>query len=210
MAWKYSIGDFFQLYTLNVGVGSSESGIGLAADERHRAQDLVTIFDELFADDENTRLVAGQGEPLYLPAGTDCDHHRVVYAHGYFASALHEVAHWCIAGRERRLQVDYGYWYQPDGRTEQQQAEFERVEVKPQALEWVLSACAGYRFHLSADNTNAGAVAGESFRQAVADQAQLYCRQGLPVRAARLAKALQQRYLVAQLPVASFFVASKL
>lgn len=59
---------------------------------------------------------------------------------------MHELAHWCIAGPERRLLADYGYWYEPDGRTEQIQAEFEKVEVKPQAVEWILSASCGFPF----------------------------------------------------------------
>ncbi len=53
----------------------------------------------------------------------------------FYASALHEIAHWCIAGENRCQQVDYGYWYEPNGRSEERQFEFEKVEVKPQALE---------------------------------------------------------------------------
>ncbi len=34
----------------------------------------------------------------------------------FFASALHEISHWCVAGKARREQVDFGYWYCPDGR----------------------------------------------------------------------------------------------
>lgn len=55
-----------------------------------------------------------------------------------FNSALHEISHWTIAGKERRLLADLGYWYAPDGRTREQQALFEQVEVKPQAIEWLL------------------------------------------------------------------------
>lgn len=160
----------------------------------HDANDLAAVFDALFAVAENTRLVRGTSEPEYLPAGDEVPFHRVIYANGFFASALHEIAHWCVAGPARRALPDYGYWYAPDGRTPAQQAEFERVEVKPQALEWVLSACCGFRFHVSADNTNAGRVASRNFKRAIAAQARRYCREGLPGRAARLAEALQARY----------------
>jgi elongation factor P hydroxylase len=57
----------------------------------------------------------------------------------YLASALHEVAHWCLAGVERRKLEDYGYWYSPDGRSRGEQSAFENVEARPQALEWILS-----------------------------------------------------------------------
>ena len=63
-----------------------------------------------------------------LPAQQPGALNRIVFTHDYFASALHEVAHWCVAGPERRRLTDYGYWYAPDGRTEKQQMEFERVE----------------------------------------------------------------------------------
>lgn len=58
---------------------------------KHRYQDLRVIFDQCFYTDFNTRLVKGDDEPVYLPADADCDHHRVIFAHGYFASALHEI-----------------------------------------------------------------------------------------------------------------------
>ena len=37
-----------------------------------------------------------------------------------------------------------------------QQQAFERVEVKPQALEWLFNLCCGHRFRISADNLEAG------------------------------------------------------
>ncbi len=55
-----------------------------------------------------------------------------------FASALHEISHWCIAGKARRELVDFGYWYCPDGRDAMTQSQFEDVEVKPQAQVAVL------------------------------------------------------------------------
>jgi elongation factor P hydroxylase len=129
-----------------------------------------------------TRLVAGADEPVYRPASASQAFHQIVFAHGYFSSALHELAHWCLAGAERRTKEDYGYWYCPDGRDATQQAAFEQVEVKPQAVEWWLTAAAGRPFRTSTDNLNGTATDNTSFRQAVQQQAQWFLRDGLPPR----------------------------
>ena len=80
------------------------------------AATLIELFDREFLATENTRLEGGGEEPVYLPADARCANHRIVFRHDYAASALHEVAHWCIAGSARRKLHDYGYWYAPDGR----------------------------------------------------------------------------------------------
>jgi len=100
--------------------------------------DIERLFATSFFEAYNTYLLGGGQEPEYIPASQDVPYHRIIFRQDYFASALHEVAHWCIAGRVRRLQQDYGYWYAPDGRSVEQQAQFELLEVKPQALEWCL------------------------------------------------------------------------
>ncbi len=156
--------------------------------------DLIRLFDELFAEQHNTRLVAGDGEPIYLPADHDCEFNRVVFAHGYFASAMHEVAHWCVAGPTRRQLEDFGYWYRPDGRTSEQQAEFEQMEVKPQAMEWHFMQACGRKFHASADNLSGQAHDDTDFRHAVAKQARDYSINGLPQRAQAWADALQVHF----------------
>lgn len=161
----------------------------------HDYQTLITLFNELFAESENTLLVSGDDEPLYRPAKKE-QPAQVIFAHGFFASALHEIAHWCIAGTERRQLEDYGYWYQPDGRTASQQAEFESVEVKPQALEWIFHQSAESRFRVSADNLSGEATDLMPFKRAVVSQAQHYVRYGLPERAAKF----QQRLLSAYRP----------
>lgn len=156
----------------------------------HRYEDLITIFNHCFATQYNTRLVRGQDEPLYLPADKLRLHHTIFFAHGFFSSALHECAHWLIAGKKRRELIDYGYWYEPDGRTAEQQQIFQRVEAKPQALEWILSVAAGYRFRISIDNLNGPALDVEEFKLAIYRQARLYCETGLPARATQLRQAL--------------------
>ena len=98
---------------------------------------LEQVFMRCFGSSLCTRLQGGAAEPLYQPATLEGDYHVLYYRADYFASALHEVAHWCIAGEIRRQQTDFGYWYAPDGRSPAQQRAFERVECRPQALEWM-------------------------------------------------------------------------
>lgn len=155
---------------------------------------LTLLFDELFSETLNTILVRGDDEPIYLPADSENPQHRIIFAHGFFASALHEISHWCVAGEQRRLLVDFGYWYKPDGRTAEEQAEFETVEVKPQALEWMLSEAAGHKFHFSADNLGSDIGASEVFKENVFRQVQAYLLEGIPERPASLIKAFQQYY----------------
>jgi elongation factor P hydroxylase len=101
-----------------------------------------------------------------------------------------------IAGDERRTQVDYGYWYAPDGRNAQQQKLFQQVEVKPQALEWILSDAAHYPFQFSFDNLTGDDASEdmEAFKSAVYQQKERYCQQGLWSRAERFRLALMHFY----------------
>ncbi|WP_346299343.1 elongation factor P hydroxylase, partial [Halomonas sp. BM-2019] len=75
----------------------------------HRLEDIIALFDGLFGETLATRLMRGGDEPLYRPADAECPYHRVIFARGFYASALHEIAHWCIAGSRRRRLEDYGY-----------------------------------------------------------------------------------------------------
>lgn len=161
----------------------------------HLAHHLIHIFNGLFGASFQTVLVRGDAEPIYLPSDGENPQNRVVFAHGYFASALHEIAHWCIAGKKRRTMVDFGYWYRPDGRTTQEQSLFEKVEVKPQALEWIFSVSANHPFHFSADNIAGGqACAGSAFKQSVWHQVHRYLHGGLPKRASQFQQALSRFY----------------
>lgn len=160
----------------------------------HHYQDLITLFNQCFAADFNTRLVKGDDEPIYLPADEQRPYHALFFAHGFFSSALHECSHWLIAGEERRKLVDFGYWYAPDGRSAEQQALFQQVEVKPQALEWILSAAAGHRFRVSIDNLNGAEADTAAFKNSVYLQVLHYCTHGLSLRAQRFRGALCQFY----------------
>lgn len=160
----------------------------------HHSSDLITLFNGCFSQSFNTVLEGGGDEPLYEPAAGARAYHRIIFRNDYFASALHEIAHWCVAGEKRRQRLDYGYWYEPDGRTQAQQSEFERVEVAPQALEWIFNVAAGTRFRVSADNLQTGCTASEEFKSNIALRAQRYCIEGLPARAQDFTEALTQFY----------------
>jgi elongation factor P hydroxylase len=147
------------------------------AADNFQAQRLEEVFARCFSRRWRTRLVGGADEPSYQPATDRHALHVLHYRSDYFASALHETAHWCIAGERRRQLPDFGYWYAPDGRDQQQQLAFEAVEARPQALEWLFSLACGYRFRISVDNLGApggGArhgslqAAGDEFCEAVA------------------------------------------
>ena len=160
----------------------------------HLYQDLIKLFNGCFEATYHTQLVCGEDEPIYLPANEERSHNTIVFAHGFFSSALHECAHWLIAGEERRKQVDYGYWYVPDGRNAEQQHLFQQVEVKPQAMEWILSTAACFPFHFSIDNLNGVETDPEPFKQAVEQQVTTYMQQGLPDRAQTFYNALRAFY----------------
>ncbi|WP_345552122.1 elongation factor P hydroxylase [Microbulbifer aestuariivivens] len=164
--------------------------------EAETATRISVVFDRCFAaaDGLNTRLCGGHMEPYYRPAGEQYPFHRVEFTRDYPASALHEAAHWCVAGDARRQQPDYGYWYAPDGRSEEQQRLFEQVEVKPQALEWIFSRACGLRFRVSADNLALGLGPSDDFKAAIFAQVRSYCRQGLPGRARQFAAALAAEF----------------
>ncbi|GAB3100527.1 elongation factor P hydroxylase [Aestuariicella hydrocarbonica] len=155
--------------------------------------DIEAVFHQVFESSFRTRLVGGGDEPIYRPTEDPLGYHEIVYTRDYAASALHEIAHWCVAGPERRQLEDYGYWYAPDGRSADQQALFERLEVKPQAFEWIFSMAAGRKFRVSADNLEAALGASDGFKDAVHLQVLDYCRLGLPPRADLFAQALANK-----------------
>lgn len=106
------------------------------------------------------------------------------YRENYESSALHEVAHWCIAGKLRRQLEDFGYVYIPEGRTLDQQRKFCNFEIRPQALEWIFAEAAGVSFNLSLDDfSEQNKFLEEGFRQRVIDEKKLLKKIGLPSRA---------------------------
>ena len=157
-----------------------------------RSHDIIAIFNELFLTPENTQLFGGLTEPFYQPSGKGPA--RVGFRYDFCRSALHEVAHWCLAGRARREVEDYGYWYTPDDRCQLQQAAFFRVEVKPQALEAIFCEAVGLQFRVSLDNLSI-AIAQDSvdkFSSEVDAAKTRLMAQGLPRRARLFHDALKR------------------
>nr|WP_300409816.1 elongation factor P hydroxylase [uncultured Alcanivorax sp.] len=144
----------------------------------HRSEDLDRLFRATFFHSHTTVLEGGADEPVYRPGNP----HRICYTRDYFRSALHEIAHWCVAGPARRQQEDYGYWYAPDGRNAEQQAEFTRVEVLPQAYEALFCAACGHPFRVSLDNLDGEAGDERVFAMKVHDKALSLLGNGLPER----------------------------
>ena len=164
---------------------------------QHDFKDLIHIFEQCFFQTFNTQLIKGGDEPLYSPADEKCGYHQIIFAHGYYASALHEISHWCMAGNARRLLEDFGYWYMPDGRNAEQQKIFEQVEIKPQAIEWAFCIATGKKFNVSADNLNGATPDTLAFKENVYQQVQQYLDNGFPSRAQQFIDALARFYHVA-------------
>jgi elongation factor P hydroxylase len=172
---------------------------------QHNYQDLITLFEQTFFEQYNTRLIRGGDEPLYSPANERTAYHQIIFAHGYYASAFHEISHWCQAGEKRRLIEDFGYWYIPDGRNEKQQKKFEQVEVIPQAIEWAFNVAAQKKYHTSADNLNGYQGDTEGFKAKVYQQVLVFIEQGFPPRAQQFIEALTSFYKTETPLVAELF-----
>jgi elongation factor P hydroxylase len=176
-----------------------ESALPARADDRGDfvSADLERLFAQCFAQRFRTHLRGGAPEPFYQAASAEHDNIEatIFYRADYFRSAMHEVAHWCVAGEARRQQDDYGYWYAPDGRTEAQQREFEQLEVLPQAWELTFCAAANHPFDVSVDNLNGGAANLRVFQHAVRDKARELLEQtAASHRGVQWGRALAQYY----------------
>lgn len=151
---------------------------------------IEVCFDSLFLADEHTMLRGGAEEPIYVPAGAGRPA-RILYREDFLASALHEIAHWCVAGAARRRLPDYGYWYAAAGRDGDAQRAFEAVEVRPQAIEGLFALALGVPFRVSLDNPGRPDCDPERFAAAVHGEMARLQRHGLPPRAERFRAALE-------------------
>lgn len=140
--------------------------------EEYQVDWLILHFNHWFSH-HNVELIRGDFEPEYFPA-TQNTKAQIQFAHGFFNSALHEISHWTIAGEKRRELSDLGYWYAPDGRTQEQQALFEKVEIKPQAIEWMFAVAFGRPFKVSLDNLTGDSGDGANFKDNVYAQVLRY------------------------------------
>jgi len=155
------------------------------------ATNITCIFNSAPGLRHNVRLIGGAPEPVYLPVAQNRPNAEIHFRESYAASALHELAHWCLVGKKRLEIEDYGYWYEA-ARGKRQQQKFEAVEVKPQAAEWILSVAAGTDFRVSSDNFSIENLDVEPFRVRVAACALAMVKQGLPLRLRELANALSR------------------
>ena len=129
------------------------SGLGNITDTE-LARGISAVFAASLGDDYHTELVGGASEPLYKPADGGAPA-QLYFREDFPASALHEVAHWCIAGIQRRGQEDFGYHYIAGPRDARQQAAFFELELHTQSLERAFARALGLEFQPSADNLRA-------------------------------------------------------
>ena len=151
--------------------------------ETFKVSDIQNIFNDTFKSSLKTELIFGHDEPFYECSKSDQETHKIYSRSDFFASALHEIAHWCIAGVARREQDDYGYWYSPDGRDIDKQREFEKVEIRPQAIEKAFSNACTYPFKVSADNLELEDYDTREFELSVGKQFQIFEETRYPNRA---------------------------
>ena len=163
------------------------------------ARQLMCVFNREFLASDKTELIGGASEPYYEPGAPHCIHFRA----DFVRSALHEVAHWCVAGRRRRQLPDYGYWYSPDGRDAELQQAFFAVEARPQAVERCFCEAIGIAFSPSVDNIGAHIEPPQlrRFETRVQEWCDQFERTGLPSRAARFITALRSNTSLSQDPM---------
>ena len=161
----------------------------MSAGELLDTHQLMRLFNQEFAESDKTELIGGAAEPYYQPGSP----HRIYFRADYVRSALHEVAHWCVAGRRRRQVPDYGYWYSPDGRDAEKQQAFFAVEARPQAIERCFCDAIGIAFSPSVDNVGAQIKPRQlcRFEARIQEWCNQFERKGLPLRAARFITALR-------------------
>ena len=156
---------------------------------------IAGCFNGLFRRQHNVQLVGGAAEPLYLPAA-GARPALIRYTRDYARSALHEIAHWCIAGEERRSLPDYGYWYSPPPRDALQQQAFCAAEVAVQSLESIFAAASGVKFAVSTDNPGVSNALDGQFADAVARGVEEFSQRDLCARARHMLEGLcRQRAL---------------
>jgi elongation factor P hydroxylase len=146
---------------------------------------LVQLLNDEYLFQYNTKIIGGFVEPYYK-AQSNSNPAEIQFSHDYIRSALHELAHWCVAGVERRQVDDYGYWYAQDGRSQEQQDEFFKLEVKPQAIEWAFSMACGVKFEASVDNLNNAVEGIELFKANLINQIQWYRTHGFSKRVSEI------------------------
>ncbi len=150
---------------------------------------IAGCFNANFGRPYNVQLIGGAQEPLYRAADGDRSA-TIRYTRDYARSALHEIAHWCLAGAARRRLVDYGYRYAPPPRNAPAQWAFCTAEVAVQALEQRFCQACGVRFSVSLDNLDGAPELMVEFSVRVAARARELCRGKMTSRANRMVELL--------------------
>lgn len=109
-------------------------------------------------------IQGGADEPFY-EAAKDGKKAVLYFRDNYPRSLLHELSHYCLAGDRRRKLDDFGYWYFPCGRTEEEQLLFEQVEARPQGLEKAMCEAIGIKFSPSLDDFSGRPASDEFMRK---------------------------------------------
>ena len=155
----------------------------------HHYSYLIDIFSDCFRNSYDTVLVAGDDEPYYQPDQAMSRIKwclRTAFLPQRYTKPRIGVLRVNSVGSSSITAIGMN----PMG-VMQQQREFEQVERKPQALEWLFSLCAGFKFDVSVDNLSGVEVDRYAFRKEVAQQLESYLETDLlPPRAKTFAKAL--------------------
>ena len=148
--------------------------------------EVAAVFNCTFSD-HSVVMHGGYREPMYIPG---MDVAEIRYTLDHTASALHEAAHWCIAGRRRRRNTDYGYFCEPPPRSGMHRVRFEDVEIEAQSVEVLLAEAAGSQFQPSADDVDVPLFLLEAFSSRILERARERRQVGLPKRADKFRAAL--------------------
>lgn len=157
-------------------------------------KELATVFNMTFNESEQTILMATDDEPCYLPKDEQYPFNRIYYTKDSYTSLMHEVAHWCRAGKERRQLPDYGYWYQAEDRSPEAQQLYVASESKTQALEWIFCVAAGVCIQIIPENQPYSFKPSLEFRKSIYMAVLHYLQKGLSDRPERFKQALLNYY----------------
>lgn len=157
-------------------------------------EELATLFNTIFEASHQTVVIGTEDEPHYLPKGDGRLHHYIFYTQDSYTSLMHEVAHWCRAGLQRRQLPDYGYWYQAENRPPHAQQLYVQSESKTQALEWIFCVAAGLRLQIIPENQPHSFEPSLEFKRSIYDATLNYLRLGLSDRSDRFKQKLLSHY----------------
>ncbi len=143
---------------------------------------------------------------MILPADAEVPYNRIVFAHGFYASAIHEISHWCIAGKARRELVDFSATgIARMGVMPKRKASLKMLKRSRRHSTGCSVLAAGYPLNVSCDNLEGDFEPDRVvFQRRVHAQVMDYLANGIPERPARFIKALQNYYHTPELTAEQF------